>query len=308
MTSARGFYRMTVAFAAAGGTATLLAVAAALSAVESSAPSPGMLLEACQGVLPADLGWAAVVVLAVLAVGGIVICLLIRSLGRQLHATRRHLGRLAVTERRAIAGTRVLVFEGEEADAFCAGYRKPQIYISRAGLDRLDPGELEAVVAHERHHRDRRDPLRLLVIRSLADALFFMPALRWLGERYAALAELAADEAAARATGAATLASALLSFGGTGDSEVVVGIGPERVDHLLGERCPRWELRVSLVASATLTVAGVVALGVIATATTAGAAMLLAESCVMLIAALPIAAAVMLALRVRPLRLRRVVA
>lgn len=307
--SARSFYRLTIGFAVAGVTATLLAVVAALSAVELSAPSPGALLDACRQALPAGLGWPAAVVLAALTAGGIVLLLFARSLARQLHARRRHLDRLAIQGRLAIAGARVLVFEGERPDAFCAGYLRPRIYVSRAVLELLEPEELEAVISHERHHRDRRDPLRLLVIRSLADALFFMPWLRRLGDRYAALAELAADEAAVRTKGAGTLASAMLAVGATKDPDVVVGLGPERADHLLGERCPRWELPVSLLAGALLTVAAVASLGVIAATATTGPplqlAMLLAESCMVLMLALPLAAAALLLLRARPLGLRR---
>src|SRR4051794_1375953 len=53
---------------------------------------------------------------------------------------------------------------------------------------------LGAVLAHEEHHRTRRDPLRILVITCLADALFFLPAVARLRDRYVALVELRADD------------------------------------------------------------------------------------------------------------------
>ena len=77
--------------------------------------------------------------------------------------------------------------------------------------------ELRAVLAHEQHHRALRDPLRLAVGRVLCQALFFLPVLRPLHDRYGDVAELTADAAALDATDGATapLASAMLAFGTT---------------------------------------------------------------------------------------------
>ena len=69
----------------------------------------------------------------------------------------------------------------------------------------------------------------------LCQALFFLPVLRPLHDRYADVAELNADAAALEASDGATapLASAMLAFGTTPAGDVV-GISPERVDSLLG--------------------------------------------------------------------------
>jgi hypothetical protein len=64
------------------------------------------------------------------------------------------------------------------------------------------------------------DPLKVVLARSLPDALFFLPALGELRGRYAAGRELAADRRAVRETGAGTVAGALFK---------VVG-GPPGVD------------------------------------------------------------------------------
>lgn len=300
--------------------ATLLAVAGALSSVELGPSSAGSVLAACRRFLPADLGFTALLVLAVLVAGLVVLSLLVRSLVRQLRGSRRYLTRLGPVAPTTTAGIPVVVFAAERADAFCAGYARPRIYLSSGALDALDGPELEAVLAHESHHRDRRDPLRLLVIRSLADALFFMPALRRVGSRYAALAELAADEAAlggrgacargAGGRGAGALASALLAFARTRDADAVVGISPERADHLLGEAPPRWELPLSVFAGVLLTVAGVGALGPVAADLVSGSTlelpMLLAESCMVLLLLAPLAGAVLLLRRTKPwARVRR---
>ena len=98
------------------------------------------------------------------------------------------------------------------------------MYVSAGALATLSVAELAAVVAHEGHHADRRDPLRILIARAIGDA-YSLPA---LPRREQALAELAADDAAVRRGGKAPLASALLAFRG--------GIAPERVDRLAGAR------------------------------------------------------------------------
>jgi hypothetical protein len=70
-----------------------------------------------------------------------------------------------------------------------------------------------------------------------------------------------------------------------------VGIAPERVDQLLGER-PRWELPLALIASAAVTIAGLLALA-LRTAESAGHAslempLLLAQACMVGMTVLPV--------------------
>jgi beta-lactamase regulating signal transducer with metallopeptidase domain len=122
----------------------------------------------------------------------------------------------------------------------------------------LSKHEVAAVVAHEHHHLRRRDPLRLLIATALADALFFLPILRRMSERYRALGELAADEAAVKnLQGRAPLASALLKFSESTESPAVVaGIDPDRVDHLMGDaRASHWRLPRTVFGRSALTLA-----------------------------------------------------
>jgi hypothetical protein len=104
----------------------------------------------------------------------------------------------------------------------------------------------------------RRDPLRLFLVRTIADALFVLPALPRLAERYAALVELGADDAAVSASGGdpAPLASALLAFDDDRPSSVV-GVDPVRVDHLCGEHSA-WHPPVALVSWSALVVGALV--------------------------------------------------
>ncbi len=126
--------------------------------------------------------------------------------------------------------------------------------------------ELRAILAHEEHHRARRDPLRLLCAQVVADALRPLPPFASLADRQAALAELAADAASVKALGdVKPLASALARFDAS--DEPGTGVAPERVDQLTGL------LRAATIPSALLVAAGVALAAIVA----AVAGMLLAE-------------------------------
>jgi Zn-dependent protease with chaperone function len=290
--SARSLYRLNIALAAVATLALALGAAAALRAISFDGRTAGVIASACRQFLLPDASAAAVAVLALASLSVAVLALGAHSLARQLLALRRFGARARPVDELVIDTTRVRLVDDPEPKAFCAGYLRPRVYLSTGALERLDADELRAVLAHERHHQRRRDPLRILIVHVLSDALFFVPVLRRLRRRYAALAELAADEAAVRAAGdRAPLASALLAFGETSNPAVVVGIAPERVDHLLGEP-PRWELPISLLLGGLVTIAalGAVALGT-ASATAPGTlslATLVTQACMLAMTAAPI--------------------
>lgn len=150
-----------------------------------------------------------------------------------------------------------VVFAEPGAQAFCAGLLSPRIYVSTGALRALSARELDAVLAHERHHRGRYDPLRIALGRVLTRALFFLPMVSAMHARYCAMAELAADERAisSQSRGAQALASALLAFG---EGQAAVGVAPERVDQMLG-RAPNWPLPAAVVVGAVAAAAFVVA-------------------------------------------------
>ncbi|HUE26195.1 MAG TPA: M56 family metallopeptidase [Solirubrobacteraceae bacterium] len=154
---------------------------------------------------------------------------------KQRTAYRRFISRLQIVgELDGHRSARVIADPAPQA--FCAGYLRPKVYVSRRTVELLTPPELDAVLAHEHHHRRVRDPLRFAFGRVFGQALFFIPALRALSERYADEAELHADHAAVRETrgGVAALASALLVFEQS-SAPGVAGISPERADSLLGQ-------------------------------------------------------------------------
>lgn len=81
--------------------------------------------------------------------------------------------------------------------AFTVGWFRPRVYMSRELAETLPLPELMAVLAHERAHVFRRDPLRLAALRFIAHTLFWIPTLKRLADDVADEAEIAADDAAA---------------------------------------------------------------------------------------------------------------
>lgn len=196
------------------------------------------------------LNGAAALLLVIAATGAAGIILGLRASWRQVRAYQSLVAQIGTVEA-LDKDPRVNVIADPLPQAFCAGYLRPRVYVSRRTLEILTEAELHAVLAHEHHHRRVRDPLRLAYARILSEALFFVPVLPSLSERYADLAELRADHAAVRANAGepAPLASALLAFDQSGPPGAG-GISPERVDSLLGEpihwRLPPWLLAASL--------------------------------------------------------------
>jgi Zn-dependent protease with chaperone function len=257
VTKARTVFAVLAALAALATAVVFLALRGLVADVSLTVPSVRELARACTRFALPD---ASLISLASLPLGSIAVAVLllaIRSGARQLRASRRFLnalGPLAQDSHHAVH-----IFEARAPAAFCAGLMRPRVYVSSGAVRQLSGEELHAILAHEAHHARLRDPLRLLFARVFGDALFFLPGVRQLGDRYSALAEVAADEAAVRAAGdRAPLASALLTFESA--DPAVVGIAPERVEHLLGDTT-RWQLPGILLAwtLVLLTVVGALA-------------------------------------------------
>jgi Zn-dependent protease with chaperone function len=275
-----------------GASVTVLAFGAAAANVSLGVPSTDALVAACRRLVLPDVTVTSVAAL-LLGSGALAVVLLgARSAFRQLLATRRFVASLHVVGPAPVGPPGAYVFAGDAPNAFCAGLLRPRIFVSTGTLGTLRRDELEAVLAHEDHHARSRDPLRLLLARTVRDGLFFLPGMRELAERYGALAEVAADGAAVRANGGdrRSLAAALLAFDGA-TSPAVVGIAPERVDTLLGDR-PAWQLPLTLLAAALvlLTSLGVVAVRVAeASAHTAlNLPLFLASLCILAMAVVPL--------------------
>jgi len=166
---------------------------------------------------------------------------------------------------------RVDAVAGDEAFAVAYGLIRPRILVSTGLATALTLAEISAVLAHEREHLQRRDPLRMLAARLVAAWGCYLPAARWLAGRAMLRRELAADRAAARCTGPNILAGALLKLASMPACESVAaasptGDGPRsleaRVTQLESGRPPRHRPAMSrLLASAgTLALLGAASL------------------------------------------------
>ncbi|MBA2327111.1 MAG: M56 family metallopeptidase [Actinobacteria bacterium] len=111
-------------------------------------------------------------------------------------------------ERCGLAG-RVDLVEAAEPFSFTYGIVPSRIAVSRGLVEAMSASELDAVLEHEHYHLRNRDPLKVLLTRSLTPALFFLPALREFRTRYVTGRELAADRRALRRHGQRSLAGAL---------------------------------------------------------------------------------------------------
>jgi BlaR1 peptidase M56 len=297
-------YRLQLGLGAAGLAASALVLTAGVRSVHVHPTGAHRLdLAGLQLTYPA-VNAAAAVLLALAALGAVVLVVAVRAVWRQVGAQRRVLRALPVA-RTLSDHPAVLVVETATPLAFCAGWLRPRVYVSTGVLDRLSDRELQAVLAHEHQHGALRDPLRLAVSRVLCQALFFLPVLRSLHTTYAGAAELTADAAAREAVGGATgpLASAMLAVGTTDDG-AVTGIAPERVDALLG-RPVTWRLPRLLLIAGLLTLAGVVTLVWRASASASVSATLnlpiaSSQPCILVLALLPVLACLAAALLRRP--------
>jgi len=291
--SDRCVFGLVLALAGGGiGLVTATIVATLASVHHAPARSGQIVLAGVHFTYPTANG-AGALLLALGGIGAGALALAVLGGWRQLQAYRRFacvLNTAQTLER----DPRVGVIPDLRPQAFCAGYVRPAVYVSRGAVELLTDDELDAVLAHEHHHRRARDPLRIACGRILCQALFFVPAIRSLSDRYADLAELRADRAAVLASeaGEAPLASALLAFD---ESAVpgVSGISPERVDSLLGEPTrwclPAWSLAGSVSGPAALVAATWLVSESASTWASLNVPILSSRPCVALVSLLPLA-------------------
>jgi len=103
-----------------------------------------------------------------------------------------------------------LVLDHDAPAAYSVPRGRHRIVVSSATVTLLTPGQLEAVVAHERAHLRGHHQLLLTASTARARAFPALPLLERAAEEVAVLAEMAADAAAARRYDAEDLAAALV--------------------------------------------------------------------------------------------------
>lgn len=149
---------------------------------------------------------------------------LARGLARARRDHRAHAAFLAVAGRPDQALGAVIIDAGAPA-AYCLPHGRHRVVITTGALPRLSPGQLRAVLAHERAHLRGHHHLMLAAIAALARAFPAVPLLARASAELAVLAEMTADDHAARRHGAADLAAALVTLAGAGSRGTALAAG-----------------------------------------------------------------------------------
>lgn len=139
---------------------------------------------------------------------------------------RRHLQLLDMLTSPHPTRARTRVLEDAVPVAYCLPRGAGSVTVLSQGLlDRLDPDELVAVIAHERAHVEQRHDLLLLAFRAWRSALPWFPVAALADAEVAALVEMLADDHARREVRDEVLARAILAVGAGGMPGVGVEVG-----------------------------------------------------------------------------------
>ncbi|MFC8507837.1 M56 family metallopeptidase [Streptomyces sp. NPDC057411] len=216
--------------------------AAAWQAVRGQvfAPAPRAVIEAYE--LGASRPWSAVLAV-LLAAGGLWTgAMLGREIGRAWARRRSRRCELLVRSpmlpgEEAADSQRLVILEGERADAWFLPGGTPRLVITTGALRRLKGRQLDAVLAHEQGHARARHDWLLHCSAALADGFPGVPVFAAFRGQMHRLVELAADDVASRRFGRLTVALALVELnedrgvfgpGTTPDADL-----PQRVNRLL---------------------------------------------------------------------------
>ena len=196
-----------------------------------------------------------------------------RALQRAGRRTRAHAEAARITGRRLpVKGDRetggaTVVLDAPQPAAYCVPGRPAAIVLTSGALAVLDRDQLGAVLAHERAHLAGRHHLLISLCRGLAASFPGVPVFTRGPAEVARLAELCADDAAARRAGRPALVAALLAMG-TGAAvpapalAVTSGVVTARVHRLLDPpgrgRLARYGLALAAVALLLASVSGLV--------------------------------------------------
>ena len=136
-----------------------------------------------------------------------------RKVQRAQRQTRTH-GQVARVAGHELPGTGgAVMLDAPEPAAYCVPGRPATIVVTRGALAVLDRAQLTAVLAHERAHLAGRHHLLIALTRALTACLPAVPLFTEGPAEVARLAEMCADDAAARHTARRTLIAALLAMG-----------------------------------------------------------------------------------------------
>jgi Zn-dependent protease with chaperone function len=170
-----------------------------------------------------------------------------------LRAVRRHALQHAETAR--LVGRReptlgaVLVDHAQPA-AYCVAGPQPTVVVTTGALQALDPGQLDAVLAHERAHLAYHHHRLLAIARIASQVLPFIPLARDAAAQIARLIEMHADDAATGARDGEVLATALVALASTASPAPGLAAAAtdavQRIHRLLGPAEPLGRVRRQL--------------------------------------------------------------
>jgi Zn-dependent protease with chaperone function len=160
-------------------------------------------------------GLSAVAVVAVLTATALAWCYG-RRIQRARQGNRKHAEAARMTGRRlpgALGDSGAVVLDSPRPVAYCVPGRPAAIVLSTGALAVLDPPQLTAVLAHERAHLTGRHHPVITLTRGLGATFPAVPLFTRGPAEVARLAEMCADDVAARHSGRPTLVTALLAMG-----------------------------------------------------------------------------------------------
>jgi Zn-dependent protease with chaperone function len=166
----------------------------------------------------------------------------VRAGGRVRRVGREHRALLALAGRPCPGLPGVTVLDHPVPLAWCLAGRLGPVVLTTAALARLDVGQLGAVLAHERAHQAGRHHGLVLAAEALRSGFPWLPAARTAPAVVRRLIELAADDAAARGHGRATVAAALTRLGTAATPAAALAAAgsdvDERIDRLVSRAAP----------------------------------------------------------------------
>jgi Zn-dependent protease with chaperone function len=143
-----------------------------------------------------------------------------------------------------------MLVEHAQPAAYCVAGRQPTVILTTGAVQALDPGQLDAVLAHERAHLTGRHHRLLAMARIGREVLPFLPLMRDAEAQVARLVELHADDAAARARDPRLLATALVVLATAASPASTLAAGAtdsvQRIHRLLGPSEPLGRARRQL--------------------------------------------------------------
>jgi Zn-dependent protease with chaperone function len=152
-----------------------------------------------------------------------------------------------------------LLVEHAQPAAYCVAGRQPTVILTTGAVQALDPGQLDAVLAHERAHLAGRHHRLLAMARIGRQVLPFLPLMCDAEVQVARLVELHADDAATRSCNPRLLATALVVLATGASPAPILAAGAtdsvQRIHRLLGPSEPLGRARRRLLGAAAAALA-----------------------------------------------------